>query len=487
LRRPAAPDCAERSALLDSGTNFGGNGTTNFALPNLQANVPLHVGSGPGLTPRTVGETGGVPQVTLNVTEMPAHTHAANCNSGAGTSYDPANAVSAGDAGGAREYAAASNVTMAANALAATGGGQSHSNLQPYLAVEFLHRAAGHLPPTQLTEARVMATPFLGELKLVAFDFAPMGWAFCNGQLLSIAQNTALFALLGTQYGGDGQTTFALPNLQGALPLGAGPGYTQGQAGGATAIQADARADAGAFARRHGLECAGDANGSDERCVGAGFRRERDVRGGGQRYHGSHCDRHPRFFGGAQQHAAVPGAETGSSLCRASFRAATETAAVGGVSLRKEGSEDEPFLIALYASTRETELARTLWTDAEKTAFLRSQFALQQAHYRTHYRDADFCIIEAEGRPIGRFYVHRGAQEIRLMELALLPRLARTRHRRRVGADPGSGGDGGKLAGDLARRAEQPGPPALSSGRVPAHGRARLLRAPGLAAAGSSR
>ena len=94
---------------------------------------------------------------------------------------------------------------------------------------------------------------------------------------------------------------------------------------------------------------------------------------------------------------------------------------MGGVSLRKEGSEDEPFLIALYASTRETELARTLWTDAEKAAFLRSQFALRQAHYRTHYRDADFCIIEAKGRPIGRFYVHRGAQEIRLLELALLP------------------------------------------------------------------
>jgi microcystin-dependent protein len=82
-----------------------------------------------------------------------------------------------------------------------------------------------------------MATPFLGELKLVAFDFAPMGWAFCNGQLLSIAQNQALFALLGTQYGGDGQTTFALPNLQGAVPLGVGPGYIQGQAGGAPTVQ----------------------------------------------------------------------------------------------------------------------------------------------------------------------------------------------------------------------------------------------------------
>ncbi len=66
-------------------------------------------------------------------------------------------------------------------------------------------------------------------------------------------------------------------------------------------------------------------------------------------------------------------------------------------------------------------MARTLRTDAEKTAFLRAQFALQQAHYRTHYRDADFCIIKAEGRPIGRFYVHRGAQEFRLVELSLLP------------------------------------------------------------------
>ena len=55
------------------GTYFGGNGTTNFALPNLQGNVPLHVGSGPGLSPRTIGETGGAPQVTLNVNQMPAH------------------------------------------------------------------------------------------------------------------------------------------------------------------------------------------------------------------------------------------------------------------------------------------------------------------------------------------------------------------------------------------------------------------------------
>ena len=69
-----------------------------------------------------------------------------------------------------------------------------------------------------------MQDPWLGEIALVAFNFAPQGWAFCNGQLMSINQNTALFSLLGTTYGGDGQTTFALPNLQSRVPLHFGQG-----------------------------------------------------------------------------------------------------------------------------------------------------------------------------------------------------------------------------------------------------------------------
>jgi microcystin-dependent protein len=67
---------------------------------------------------------------------------------------------------------------------------------------------------------------------LVPYNFAPSGWAFCNGQLLPINQNQALFALLGTQYGGDGQTTFALPNLQGRVPVGQGQGHVIGEVGG---------------------------------------------------------------------------------------------------------------------------------------------------------------------------------------------------------------------------------------------------------------
>lgn len=74
--------------------------------------------------------------------------------------------------------------------------------------------------------------PFISEIQIFAFDFAPRGWARCNGQLLPINQNQALFSLLGTTYGGNGQTNFALPNLQGRVPMHIGGGLVQGQTGG---------------------------------------------------------------------------------------------------------------------------------------------------------------------------------------------------------------------------------------------------------------
>lgn len=85
-----------------------------------------------------------------------------------------------------------------------------------------------------------MANPFLGEIRLMAFAFPPQGWALCNGQLLPINQNQALFSLLGTMYGGNGTSTFALPDLRGRVPVAAGQGaglngYVQGQSGGEAA------------------------------------------------------------------------------------------------------------------------------------------------------------------------------------------------------------------------------------------------------------
>lgn len=77
-----------------------------------------------------------------------------------------------------------------------------------------------------------MAEPFLAEIRIVSFNFPPKGWAFCNGQLLPINQNQALFALMGTTYGGDGRVTFALPNLQGRIPVHVGNGFTLGEMAG---------------------------------------------------------------------------------------------------------------------------------------------------------------------------------------------------------------------------------------------------------------
>lgn len=77
-----------------------------------------------------------------------------------------------------------------------------------------------------------MGTPFLGQISIFSFDFPPTGWAFCDGQLMSIQQNAALFALLGTSYGGNGTSTFALPNLQGRIGLHSGNGFALGQQGG---------------------------------------------------------------------------------------------------------------------------------------------------------------------------------------------------------------------------------------------------------------
>lgn len=86
-----------------------------------------------------------------------------------------------------------------------------------------------------------MADPFVAEIRIFPFNFAPKGWAWCNGQLLPLSQNTALFSLLGTTYGGDGKSTFALPNLQGSAPMhpGQGPGlslHDLGETGGSETV-----------------------------------------------------------------------------------------------------------------------------------------------------------------------------------------------------------------------------------------------------------
>lgn len=108
-----------------------------------------------------------------------------------------------------------------------------------------------------------MADPFVAEIRIFPFNFAPKGWAFCNGQLLPLSQNTALFSLLGTTYGGDGKSTFALPDLEGRAPMhpGQGPGlslHDLGETGGSetvTLLQSEIPAHS------HGLRAVEDDGG----------------------------------------------------------------------------------------------------------------------------------------------------------------------------------------------------------------------------------
>ena len=194
---------SENTALFSLiGTTYGGDGRTTMGLPDLRGRTAVHEGNGPGLTPRNLGSRFGVEDVTLTTNQMPSHTHDYLLNGPQTT--DP------------------------------TGGGQPHENVQPSLALNYIIAMQGIYPSRSLTldepglELTAGMEPFLGEISLFAGNFAPRGWALCDGQLLPINQNDALFSLLGTIYGGDGRTTFALPDLRGRTPIhpGTGPGLT---------------------------------------------------------------------------------------------------------------------------------------------------------------------------------------------------------------------------------------------------------------------
>jgi microcystin-dependent protein len=133
------------------GTNYGGDGRSTFALPNLQGAFPIHAGSsaGPGLTPRSVGETGGQDAVTLSDAQLPAHGHGLVAVPGA-TSGTPAGDVSlAPTSNGTALYRAPDNVWLntAPSDMGASGGGGAHNNLPPYLAVSFIIALQGIFPP----------------------------------------------------------------------------------------------------------------------------------------------------------------------------------------------------------------------------------------------------------------------------------------------------------------------------------------------------
>lgn len=185
------------------GTTYGGDGRTTFALPDLRGRVPVGAGNGPGLDNVSLGQKLGSETTTLTLNNLPSHSH---------------------------------NIPGQTRPTSTVGGSQSFSTLAPSLGLNPVITVEGLFPSRNLS-----TDPFIGSIDWFAGNFAPRGTLFAHGQLLPIAEYSTLFSLLGTIYGGDGRTTFALPDLRGRTPVhyGSGPGLPSialGQSGGSNTV-----------------------------------------------------------------------------------------------------------------------------------------------------------------------------------------------------------------------------------------------------------
>lgn len=179
---------AQNTALFSLlGTSYGGNGQTTFSLPDLAGRTIIGSGQGQGLTQRSVGDTAGFDFPSLTLDQMPAHAHPINAAPGFS---------------------------------GVTGGSQAFDNMQSSLTMTYMIAAGG------IFQA---GNPFIGQVSAFAGNFTPTGWLPADGRLVQIENFEALFTLIGTTYGGDGQTNFAMPDLRGRTVVGAGGQYQLGQ------------------------------------------------------------------------------------------------------------------------------------------------------------------------------------------------------------------------------------------------------------------
>jgi microcystin-dependent protein len=128
------------------GTTYGGDGQSTFALPNLQSRVPIHQGTAPGGSTYVLAQSGGVEDVTLTTNQMPAHTHPMVASTGIANSSNPANAILATSSQVSMYFGGNTNANMNATAISSAGGSQPHTNIQPFLCVNFIISLFGLFP-----------------------------------------------------------------------------------------------------------------------------------------------------------------------------------------------------------------------------------------------------------------------------------------------------------------------------------------------------
>lgn len=230
-------------ALL--GTTYGGDGRTTFMLPNIQGYAVMGSGAGPGLTPRTIGEVVGNKEHMLLIPEMPSHRHRITAKASTGSVAETINPAGSYPAqlGNESTYAATPKVESVQQVdKLNVGSNFPHNNMQPSLVMNYCLCYTGDFPSSGDPDDYSGVDCFVGEIKLFAGVRIPAGWAVCDGRTVSISQHETLFTLLGTTYGGNGQTDFALPDMRGRIPVshGAAPSgrtYVLGQKSGTEEVR----------------------------------------------------------------------------------------------------------------------------------------------------------------------------------------------------------------------------------------------------------
>jgi microcystin-dependent protein len=225
------------------GTTYGGDGTSNFKLPDMRGRVPISKSANSGAdSPFPLGASAGMEAFTLDASQLAAHSHPLSASGAAANTRMPAGnalGVAAGTIYTSNPGRGLSSMNAAA--VDSVGGGQPHTNLQPYLCVSFIIALNGITPSA--TSATSDGEPFIGEIRMFSFGVAPPGWLLCDGRTFPVFQGETiqLQTVISEYFGGDGMHTFALPNLLGCAPVfwQQGPGLSPrhlGERGGVPAV-----------------------------------------------------------------------------------------------------------------------------------------------------------------------------------------------------------------------------------------------------------
>jgi microcystin-dependent protein len=273
--------------------------------------------------------------------------------------------------------------------------------------------------------------PYIGQIMMVGFNFAPVNWAFCNGALMAIAENEALFNLIGTTYGGDGQTTFALPDLRSRVPVGTGQGaglsnYVIGEMSGVETVTLNVNQ---LPSHAHVVNPAANSGEQTSSRPDNNF----PAVGG---YYAATTNGSPMGAptlapaGGNQPHNNIQRV-VGINFIILAVRGLPEPELVPRIERRAASAADEPFLRALYASTR-PEVDD--WPDEPREAFLAQQFEAQRTGWTASFPGSEHDVLVVDGLPVGRIWVHWSESDCLIVDLAFLPEHRRLGSGRRSSA-----------------------------------------------------